>query len=90
MDEWKKVHLTEELEDTPENRERFLKMRDMAREKLGDSAVVEAYLEHDPVDKDGALDEEALEELNTASYQGNFAELEELSRKLKDGENRKE
>ena len=84
-----KVHLAGQLEDTPENRERYLKMRELAREKLGDSGIVEAFLEHDPVNPHEALDEEALEELNSASYQGNFGELSELSKKLKENEDPK-
>ncbi len=83
-EEIENVHLVSEMEDTPENRERYLKMREMAREKLGESSIVEAFLENDPVDRDSALDEGALENLNTASYQGNFGELKELSQKLKE------
>ena len=84
-EEVENVHLVSEVEDTPENREHYLELREMAREKLGDSGIVESFLEAEPV-KHAPLDEAALEELNTASYQGNFGELEELSQKLKEKE----
>ncbi len=84
-DEIQKVHLTGEMEDTLENRERYLKLREMAREKMGDSGMVESFLEKEPQSlADAPLPEEALEELNAASYQGNFGELGELSKKLKE------
>ena len=83
-EEVERIHLTGEMEDTPENRKRYLKVREMAREKLGDSGIVESFLETEPVDQDAPLDEAALEELNAASYQGDFADLRELSQKLKE------
>ena len=83
-EEVKRIRLTGEMEDTPENRERYLKMREMARKKLGDSGIVESFLETEPVDQNAPLDESALEELNAASYQGDFADLKELSKKLKE------
>ena len=47
--------------------------------------LVQACVEKEPQSlADAPLPEEALEELNAASYQGNFGELGELSKKLKE------
>ena len=89
-EEVENLHLVDEVADTPETREHYLELRKMARERLGDSGIVESFLEAEPVDKNAPLDESALEELNAASYQGAFGELKELSQKLKENEEDKE
>lgn len=77
------VPIVPEMEDTPENREHYLKLRQKARDNLGDSGVIQAFLEKEPQEERAPVDEAALTNLNTASYQGEFSELRDLSKKLK-------
>lgn len=78
------LKLNPAVENTPENQEHYWKLREEAQEKLGDSGMIQSYLENaESVDPNAAVDESALNQLNTASYQGNFGELKELSRQLK-------
>lgn len=81
-----KISLVGEIPDTEENKERYLENRDMARAKMGESGVIESYLEDAETEaskKSSSINEEALNTLNTASYEGDFGELPELSEKLK-------
>ncbi len=77
------VSLTDFLEATHENRERYLKLLHKARENLHDTGFIQAFLESGPSEGREPVNEEALDILNAASYQGDFGELRELSKKLK-------
>lgn len=71
------------VEDTPENRKHYSELKEMAREKLGETGFIEAVLETETADANAPVDETALEKLNTASYQGEFGALGELAKELK-------
>lgn len=77
------VHLTPAVEDTPESRERYLKLREKAQKKLGETGYIQSFLEAGSAEPQGPIDEAALTQLNTASYQGEFGELRDLSQQLK-------
>ncbi len=77
------VLLTDFLESTHENRERYLKLLNKARENMHDTGFIQAFLERGTSDGREPVDEEALDILNAASYRGDFGELRELSKKLK-------
>ncbi len=71
------------LDSTEEERSRYLKLREQAREKMGDTGFIEAFMEHEMEDPESPLDMDALTDLNTASYQGDFGQLKTLSQNLK-------
>lgn len=80
------VSLVGEIPDTLENKERYLENREMAREKMGESGMIESYLEDanaETSEESDSIDQEALNALNTASYEGDFGELPSLSENLK-------
>lgn len=77
------LKLNPAVEDTPENYERYWKNRKMAQDKMGQSMFVQSYLEQPEQQPGAPVNEQALDDLNAASYQGNYAELRELSKKLK-------
>ena len=77
------LKLNPAVEDTPENYERYWKNRKMAQDKMGQSVFVQSYLEQPEQQPGAPVNEQALDDLNAASYQGNYAELRELSKKLK-------
>lgn len=77
------LHLAPAVEDSPESRERYLKLREKAQQKLGDTGYIQSFLESGTGIRQAAIDETALTELNTASYQGEFGELRDLSKNLK-------
>lgn len=77
------LRLNPAVEDTPESYERYWKNRKMAQDKMGQSVFVQSYLEQPEQDPAAPVNEQALDNLNAASYQGNYAELKELSKKLK-------
>ena len=71
------------MEDTAKNREQYLKMRNMAQEKLRDTGYMQSLMEQEKRAPNLPVDESALEILNSASYQGEFGQLSELSKDLK-------
>lgn len=71
------------LDSSEEERSRYLKIREQAKEKMGDIGFIEAFMEQELPDHDAPLDMEAMEELNTASYQGDFGQLKKFSENLK-------
>ena len=77
------VHLASAVEDTAESRERYLKVREKAQQKLGETGYIQALMESGTGIRQAVIDEAALRELNTASYQGDFGELRDLSQQLK-------
>ncbi|MDE6901767.1 MAG: hypothetical protein K2P22_03370 [Lachnospiraceae bacterium] len=77
------VHLALAVEDTPEGRERYLQMREKAQQRLGETGYIQSLLETESGIHQAVIDEQALKELNTASYQGDFGELRDLSKNLK-------
>ena len=77
------LKLNPAVEETPENYERYWKNRKMAQDKMGQSVFVQSYLEQPEQQPGAPVNEQALDDLNAASYQGNYAELRELSKKLK-------
>lgn len=79
----KQLKLNPAVEDTPENYERYWKNRKMAQDKMGQSVFVQSYLEEPEQNPEVPVNERALDNLNAASYQGNYAELRALSKKLK-------
>ena len=81
--ELEELKLNPAVEDTPENYERYWKNRKMAQDKMGQSVFVQSYLEQPEQQPGAPVNEQALDDLNAASYQGNYAELRELSKKLK-------
>lgn len=82
-EEVRSVPLSPVLEDTPENREHYLKLREMAQEKLGETGYIQSLLEQGTPKANFPVDETALEKLNAASYQGEFGQLRDLSKQLK-------
>lgn len=77
------VHLSSAVKDTPESRKRYLELREKAQQKLGETGYIQSFLETDTGDSQALIDETALKELNSASYQGDFGELRDLSKHLK-------
>lgn len=77
------VHLASAVEDTAESRERYLRVREKAQQKLGETGYIQALMESGTSTCQAVIDEVALRELNTASYQGDFGELRNLSQQLK-------
>lgn len=82
------VSLTPAIEDTSKNREQYLKMRNIAQEKLRDTGYMQALMEQEEHTSNLPVDESALEILNAASYQGEFGQLSELSKDLKKQDNK--
>lgn len=88
-EELAKIPLSPEVEDTPENRARYAQMKDKAQRKLRDTGFIETVLETEQASQvpvDGA----ALEDLNTASYLGEYSTLRDLSKKLKPEDQKEE
>lgn len=82
-EEVEQVPLSPVLENSAKTREHYLKLREMAQEKLGETGYIQSLLEQEASRPDLPVDEAALEKLNAASYQGDFGELRELSKELK-------
>lgn len=82
-EELEEIPIAAPVEDTLENRRHYSELKEMAREKLGETGFLEAVLETEAADVNAPVDETALEKLNTASYQGEFGALGELAKELK-------
>ncbi len=69
------VNLNSVITNTAEHKKAYAKNLDEAREKLGgDTGLVSSILENTP--------ESAIDNINTASYEGEFDELKNLSKDL--------
>lgn len=80
------LHMNPAVEQTPENLEHYWKLREMAQEKMADTGMIQSYLEDvesEEADPASPVNDDVLTQINTASYQGNFAEVRELYGQLK-------
>lgn len=84
------IHLSPAVEDSTESREHYFQLREKAQQKLGETGYIQSLMETGTSIRQSAIDEIALQELNTASYQGEFGELRGLSKHLKKEEDHHE
>ena len=88
-EELAKIPLSSDVEDTPENRARYAQMKEKAQKKLRDTSFIQNVLEMEQAATE-PVDGAALEDLNTASYLGEYNALRDLSKKLKPEDQKEE
>lgn len=89
-EELSKIPLSPEVENTLENRLHYAKIKEEAQRKLGgDTGFLQTILETEQTAQ-VPVDEAALEDLNTASYLGEYNALRDLSKKLKPEDQKEE